>query len=83
MSQMVSATDDARAGAPRQPPSPLDPTTKFALVVDDDPLIRNAMKVFLQHRGFVVVTAFADWMLLRPRHFFHFLSSSRISTCPG
>lgn len=43
---------------PHQPkPSPFDPGARFALVVDDTPMMLSAMKTFLENLGFVVLTA--------------------------
>lgn len=58
MSEKISAIDHAEVSDRQRHPSPLEAGARFALVVDDDPLIRNTWKTLLQYRGFVVITAF-------------------------
>lgn len=42
---------------PAHSPTPFEPDAKFALVVDDIRVLRKSLKAFLQHHGFLVVTA--------------------------
>ena len=48
---------DVKAQGHDRMPSPFDPNPKFVLVVDDSPLILNAIKAALGQSGYIVITA--------------------------